>query len=240
MRWKEKMGGANIRQSHWPTPSMVGTAATVPDGLAGRPIDSRTDAMPLPIEDYALIGDGHTAALVGRDGSIDWLCVPRFDAPACFAALLGGPEHGRWQIAPDAPVQRTQRRYRGAHADPRNRLRDRRRRGADRRLHAARERAPRHRAHRRMPARRGRPAHGAGDPLRLRPRRAVGAQDERQRARDRRARHAGTPRERADARRAHEDGGALHAAPGRARELRAELPRVARTGAGRRSTRKPR
>jgi len=68
--------------------------------------------MPLPIEDYALIGSGRTAALVGRDGSIDWLCVPRFDAPACFAALLGGPEHGRWLIAPEAPVQRTQRRYR--------------------------------------------------------------------------------------------------------------------------------
>ncbi|HEY9067098.1 MAG TPA: glycoside hydrolase family 15 protein, partial [Burkholderiaceae bacterium] len=62
---------------------------------------------------YALIGDGHTAALVGRNGSIDWLCVPRFDAPACFAALLGGPEHGRWQIAPEAPARRTQRRYRG-------------------------------------------------------------------------------------------------------------------------------
>src|SRR3954453_21666048 len=65
------------------------------------------------IEDYGLIGDLQTAALVGRDGSIDWLCVPRFDAPACFAALLGGPEHGRWQVRPDTAVKRTQRRYRG-------------------------------------------------------------------------------------------------------------------------------
>jgi GH15 family glucan-1,4-alpha-glucosidase len=69
--------------------------------------------MALPIEDYALIGNGRTAALVGRDGSIDWLCVPRFDAPACFAALLGGPEHGRWKIAPEAPLRRTTRCYSG-------------------------------------------------------------------------------------------------------------------------------
>ena len=52
------------------------------------------------IEDYAMIGDCHTAALVGLDGSIDWLCMPRFDSDACFAALLGEPRHGRWLLAP--------------------------------------------------------------------------------------------------------------------------------------------
>ena len=68
--------------------------------------------MGLRIEDYALIGDGETAALVGRDGSMDWLCLPRFDSAACFAALLGGPEHGRWKIAPVAEILRVTRRYR--------------------------------------------------------------------------------------------------------------------------------
>jgi GH15 family glucan-1,4-alpha-glucosidase len=68
--------------------------------------------MPLPIEQYALIGDLHTAALVGLDGSIDWLCFPQFDSPACFAALLGQPEHGRWQIAPVEKVLAVRRRYR--------------------------------------------------------------------------------------------------------------------------------
>jgi GH15 family glucan-1,4-alpha-glucosidase len=63
------------------------------------------------IEDYALIGDCRTSALVSRDGSIDWYCCPRFDSEACFAALLGTREHGRWSIAPDAPARIT-RRYR--------------------------------------------------------------------------------------------------------------------------------
>jgi GH15 family glucan-1,4-alpha-glucosidase len=64
------------------------------------------------IEDYALIGDTHSAALVGRDGSIDWLCLPRFDSGACFAALLGDHSHGRWLVAPAVPVRSTRRQYR--------------------------------------------------------------------------------------------------------------------------------
>src|SRR3954469_3376886 len=65
------------------------------------------------IEDYGLIGDCETAALVGRDGSIDWLCWPSFDSDACFAALLGDREHGRWLMAPKGEITASSRRYRG-------------------------------------------------------------------------------------------------------------------------------
>jgi GH15 family glucan-1,4-alpha-glucosidase len=69
--------------------------------------------LPCKIEDYGLIGDCETAALVGRDGSIDWLCWPAFDADACFAAILGTEKHGRWKIAPAEEVSKISRRYWG-------------------------------------------------------------------------------------------------------------------------------
>src|SRR5215471_2891623 len=69
-------------------------------------------SMAAAIEDYGIIGDCETVALVGRDGSIDWFCIPRFDSDACFAALLGTPKHGRWLVTPLGQA-RTRRAYRG-------------------------------------------------------------------------------------------------------------------------------
>jgi hypothetical protein len=68
--------------------------------------------MPLRIEHYAMIGDCHSAGLIGRDGSIDWLCWPRFDSAACFAALLGTTDNGRWLIATKDARVTIKRRYR--------------------------------------------------------------------------------------------------------------------------------
>jgi GH15 family glucan-1,4-alpha-glucosidase len=64
------------------------------------------------IEDYGLIGNTRTAALVSRSGSIDWLCVPRFDSDACLAALIGYDEHGAWSLRPTVPIRETRQRYR--------------------------------------------------------------------------------------------------------------------------------
>src|SRR5260370_8782673 len=68
--------------------------------------------MPSRIEDYALVGDCETAALIAREGSVDWLCWPRFDSDACFAALLGSRDNGRWLLRPMQDAARVSRRYR--------------------------------------------------------------------------------------------------------------------------------
>ena len=126
------------------------------------------------IEDYAMIGDLQTAALVERGGSIDWLCFPRFDSAACFAALLGEPENGRWLLAPTAGGT-TSRRYRGEtlilettweNDEGAVRVCD---------FMPPRGQGAGRRSHRRGHPRQGRDALRARHPLRLRAHRAVGA-----------------------------------------------------------------
>ena len=82
--------------------------------------------MPGMIEDYALIGDMRSAALISRDGSVDWLCVPRFDSPACFAALLGDDQHGHWSIAPAAAAEAVDLRLPASAGQPATRARGQR------------------------------------------------------------------------------------------------------------------
>src|SRR5690349_9558095 len=170
------------------------------------------------IEDYALIGDCETAALVSRDGSIDWLCWPRFDSGACFAALLGTPENGRWRLAPADERARSTRRYRGdtliletdfETADG----------GAVTVIDF-------------MPLR---GAHGARDPLRLRGHRAVGHPARRRVApRDRRAGHAAPAHRRRAAWRGAHPRGRVRGGRGGARVVRAHVrplpPAAARAG----------
>ena len=67
--------------------------------------------MTTALEDLAMVGDGETVALVSREGSIEWLCLPRFNSAACCAALLGTGEHGYWAIRPKGPIRRSEQRY---------------------------------------------------------------------------------------------------------------------------------
>ena len=95
-------------------------ATTTQEPGRAPPIQRAPDSQPY-IEDHALIGDLHTAALVAKDGSIDFLCLPDFDYGSCFTSLLGTPDNGRWKIAPIEPVRTVRAPLPRQHADPRDR-----------------------------------------------------------------------------------------------------------------------
>src|ERR1700752_1413315 len=99
---------------NWPRRSILTRSKSLPvsgPGQRSEPQQPVVKNLPCKIEDYGLIGDCETAALVGRDGSVDWLCWPAFDSDACFAALLGNRKNGRWLIAPGGEIRHTTRRY---------------------------------------------------------------------------------------------------------------------------------
>jgi hypothetical protein len=101
----------HVAAPHEPRFLTVRIVRSVPCVHIGLVPSNDRDEMTLPIESYALIGDCETAALVGLDGSIDWLCWPRFDSQACLAALLGDEQNGRWRLAPTTECT-ARRRYR--------------------------------------------------------------------------------------------------------------------------------
>ena len=109
--WTSTLPASNFEQVHLMNTATARTLKEVRESAP--PGEQPGSQLEILIEDHALIGDLHTAALVAKDGSVDFLCLPDFDSDACFTSLLGTPANGRWKIAPTEPVVAMRRRYRG-------------------------------------------------------------------------------------------------------------------------------
>jgi Domain of unknown function (DUF5911) len=185
---------------------------------------ARLERSSVRIGDYALIGDLQTSALVGRDGSVDWLCLPRFDSASCFTALLGEEQHGRWLISPAGEVRSVSRRYREGTlvletdfetADGTARVIDfmpPRDGGAPPLIRIVQG-----------PARSRPDAHAADHPLRVRPERALGAAGARRHRRPGGARRGASEHAGGAARAGSHHGGGVHRPGGQQRAVRPEL-----------------